>query len=41
MRSGRVDAWLKRWAQGYEVAGREYATLLVLPDEFPDLDWVS
>ena len=26
---------LKRWAQGYEVAGREYATLLVLPDERP------
>ena len=26
---------LKCWAQGYEVAGREYATLLVLPDERP------
>ena len=26
---------LKRWAQGYEVAGREYATLLVLPGERP------
>jgi uncharacterized protein (DUF433 family) len=26
---------LKRWAQGYEVAGREYATLLVLPPAGP------
>jgi uncharacterized protein (DUF433 family) len=26
---------LKRWARGYEVAGREYATLLVLPQERP------
>lgn len=26
---------LKRWAQGYEVAGREYASLLSLPRERP------